>query len=102
MKRPNDIGGQPGGPVDPNAHPTGDWQKRLTALVTALGPTNKNIYCIDEFRRTREDIPEDFYNTLSYFELWAQGFSNLLIEKGVLTRDEIDQRMQSIRARGDP
>ena len=98
MKRPNDVGGSEAGPVDPTPHELALWQKELTALVSALGPTSRNYLWVDEFRRAREDIPADFYNTLSYFELWTQGLANLMAEKGFLTQAEIDQRMTEIRA----
>ena len=97
MKRPNDIGGSKAGPVIPNAHEPADWQKELTALLSALGPTARHYLWVDEFRRAREDIPEDFYNTLSYFELWTEGLARLMAENGFLTRDEIVQRMAEIR-----
>ena len=94
MKRPNDIGGDPGGAIDPAPHDPELWQRRLTALVASLGPRNRNLFRIDEFRRTREDLEPDFYRSLSYFELWTQGLSELLIEKGVLSRAEIEDRMR--------
>ncbi len=99
MRRPNDIGGSRAkfGPVDPNAREPADWQKELSALVNALGPTVRRHLWIDEFRRAREDIPEDFYNTLSYFELWTQGLANLLAEKGLVSHEEIDRRMKALR-----
>jgi hypothetical protein len=98
-KRPNDIGGQPAGPVDPQPHDPAQWEKRLTALVTSLGPSRRGIIRIDEFRRSREDIPEEFYNSLTYFELWTQGIANLLVEKDVLTHADIQDRMGDIKNR---
>ena len=57
------------------------------------------MFRIDEFRRAREDLEPDLYDSLSYFELWAEGLSELLIEKGVLGRDEIEDRMRRIGER---
>ena len=94
MKRPNDIGGNPGGEIDAAPHDPELWQRRLTALVASLGPRNRNVFRIDEFRRTREDLEPNFYRTLSYFELWTEGLSKLLVEKGVLSHAEIDDRMR--------
>ena len=79
MKRPNDIGGNAAGPVDPGPHDPELWQRRLTALVTSLGPSTRNVLRIDEFRRAREDLEPELYASLSYFELWAQGLTELLI-----------------------
>lgn len=99
MRRPNDVGGQPAGPVHTGAHETEPWQKLLSALVTSCGPANRDLMRIDEFRRAREDLAPDFYNSLTYFELWTQGFINLMQEKGVLTREEVERRADEIRKR---
>ena len=96
MKRPNDIGGNVAGPVDPGPHEPELWQRRLSALVAALGPQAKNVFRIDEFRRAREDLEPDYYKSLTYFELWAQGLMELLVEKDVLGREEIEDRMRQI------
>jgi hypothetical protein len=40
-----------------------------------------------------------FYNSLTYFELWTHGFINLMEEKGVLTRAEVEGRAAEIRDR---
>jgi hypothetical protein len=56
--------------------------------------------CIDEFRRAREDLDADFYNSLTYFELWTEGFINLMEEKGVLTRAEVTERARHIATQG--
>lgn len=100
MRRPNDVGGLPAGPVSPGAHELENWERLITALVSTVGPAAKKITTIDEFRRSREDIDRDFYNTLTYFELWAEGFINLMEEKGVLTRNEVEARMAQLKERG--
>lgn len=101
MMRPNDLGGNAAGPIDTNPHDPELWQRQLSALVASLGPRSRNIFRIDEFRRTREDLEPDFYASLSYFELWTEGLSHLLIEKGVLRREEIEERMRQIAEKGE-
>ncbi len=98
-KSPNDIGGQPAGPVNPEPHEPADWEKRLTAMVACLGPAQRGVILIDEFRRTRESIPVDLYNNLTYFELWTQGIANLLVEKHIISHADIDVRMSEIKDR---
>jgi hypothetical protein len=71
----------------------------ITALVATVGPGQAHVNCVDEFRRAREDLEPGFYNSLTYFELWTQGFINLMAEKGVLTRAEVDARAAEIRDR---
>ena len=98
-RRPNDVGGMPAGPVKTGSHELDGWEKLITALVSSVGPGGRKITTIDEFRRAREDIDADFYNSLTYFELWAEGFVNLMQEKGVLTRNEVESRMAALKAR---
>ena len=99
MRRPNDVGGLPAGPISPRGHEPEPWERLLTALVSTAGPAKARINCVDEFRRAREDLEADFYNSLTYFELWTQGFINLMEEKGVLTRAEVDLRVAEIKDR---
>lgn len=99
MRRPNDVGGLPGGPIDPRGHEPKPWQVLLTAIVSVVGPAKARLNCIDEFRRAREDLAPDFYRSLSYFELWTHGFINLMEEKGVLTRAEVERRAAEIKGR---
>lgn len=99
MRRPNDVGGLPAGPVNPEPHEIADWQRLITALVSSVGPSAHKITTVDEFRRSREDLAKETYDRLSYFELWAEGFVNLMEEKGVLTRKEVEARMAMMRAR---
>ena len=68
-------------------------------ISLAGGLPAPELFPIDEFRRAREDIDADFYNSLTYFELWAEGFVNLMQEKGVLTRSEVESRMAALKAR---
>jgi hypothetical protein len=68
-------------------------------MVSTVGPSKANVNRIDEFRRAREDLEPDFYRSLTYFELWTQGFINLMEEKGVLTRAEVEARAAEIRDR---
>jgi hypothetical protein len=100
MRRPNDVGGLPAGPVKSAAHEPERWERLITALVSTVGPANRRLMCIDEFRRAREDLDADFYNSLTYFELWTEGFINLMEEKGVLTRAEVVERARRIATQG--
>jgi Nitrile hydratase beta subunit len=94
MRRPNDVGGLPGGPIGPRGHEPESWEYLLTAIVATV--SKARINCVDEFRRAREDLEPNFYNSLTYFELWTQGFINLMEEKGVLTRAEVERRVVEI------
>jgi hypothetical protein len=96
-RRTHDMGGLPAGPIDPSHHGEADWHKMATALNMALGPNKRGLMRVDERRRCTEDLGD--YLDLGYFDRGVLAGANLLIEKGVLTRDEIDGRMAEIKAR---
>ena len=47
-------------------------------------------------RYARERMPDQQYLESSYYEKWIHGLSSLLVENGVLTENEIEQRMHEI------
>jgi hypothetical protein len=91
----HDLGGSPGGPVDKGQHEVEDWERLADAITTALD--GKGIKTTDEHRRAIESL-ENYYE-LSYYERWVAGTEQLLVEKGVLTREEIDERAAQIGRR---
>ena len=99
MRRPNDVGGLPAGPIGPRGHEPEPWELLITALVSTVGPSKAKINTIDEFRRAREDLDPEFYNSLTYFEMWTHGFIKLMEGKGVLTRAEVEKRASEIKDR---
>jgi nitrile hydratase subunit beta len=92
----NDIGGLPGGPIDRRGHEEAGWEKLAVALGNLL--SQRRLRTVHESRRATEDLGDD-YNRLAYFERTAQALANLLCEKGVLSRDEIERRVGDISAR---
>ena len=85
-----DLGGQLGhGPVTPE--PEGElfhaaWEPRALALTVAMGASG--AWNIDMSRAARETLPN--YRELSYYEIWIAGLQKLLVERGLLQRDEIE------------
>ena len=49
----------------------------------------KGLTSTDELRRSMEDLPPEDYEGFSYYERWAAGIEALLVEKNVLTTEEI-------------
>lgn len=92
MARVNDVGGMEGfGPLDPRDDPEpfhADWEARTWALnVTLLG---QGLYTLDEFRDAIERMPAQQYLAASYYERWHAAVRTLLVEKGLVARDELD------------
>ena len=52
--------------------------------------SKKGYFTVDELRRGIEALPEDAYNTLSYYEKWARSAATALTDRGVLTLPEIE------------
>ena len=97
MRGPHDVGGLPAGPVEPHAHDMTFWEKQIDAVRAVVGA--KGIYRTDENRRWVESLGDDAYNSLNYYERWTASLMRALIDKGVLTQDEIDQRVKIVRER---
>jgi len=97
MRGPHDVGGLSAGPVDTAPHNATFWEKEIDALNQLLA--QKGYRKTDENRRAIENLGHDVYNTLTYYERWAGALGRVLIDKGVLTQDEIDAKVASVRAR---
>lgn len=97
----HDIGGMPAGPVDRSEHQLSDWEILADAINQALGA--KGIRRTDELRRAREDMDSELYRSLSYYERWIASAETILIEKKILTREEIDRKLAEFEKRwGNP
>ena len=88
------------GPIDREANEPvfhHAWERRAFALNMAasfLGEWN-----IDMSRYAREQMPPAEYLATSYYEHWLWGLERLLVEKGLLTRAEIEARVAELRSR---
>ena len=91
------MGGSPGGPIDRGQHEVEDWERLADAINGALGA--KGLQTTDQHRRAIESLED--YRELSYYERWVAATEKLLVEKGVLSSEEIDERAASIRRRWD-
>ena len=90
----NDLGGSPGaGPIDKSQHETEDWERLADAVTVALD--KKGIKTTDEHRRAIESLDRE----LGYYERWIAATELLLVEKGILAREEIDQKAAEIEER---
>lgn len=91
----HDLGGSPGGPVDRSQHEVEDWERLADAVNAALG--GKGLQTTDEHRRAIESLQN--YRELGYYERWVAATEKLLVEKGILTREEVDERSAEIENR---
>ncbi len=95
-KIPSDIGGEPAGPVDTNDHGMKHWERQANALRSVV--QMQKITCTDELRRAAEDLG-DRYKDMHYFEITTSALRTVLLEKGIITEQELTAKMAEICAR---
>ena len=95
----HDLGGLAAGPVEYQLTEAQPWEKLSVVVGNALGPKGAKVVRVDEVRRMREEMGVQLYNELGYFEKGIEATKRLLVEKGVLTPDEIEARMTVIAKR---
>ncbi len=95
MPQVHDRGGWPTDePIDRSEHEYFDWDRKTHALVEVL--REQGIIYTDELRRGIESLPPEQYETLSYYERWSASVELLLLEKSILTKDEIDAKVKKL------
>lgn len=63
------------------------WEGRVLAMQRTMGYTGQ--WTIDESRAAQEALPPAVYLTLSYYERWARGLEDCLVERGLVGADEL-------------
>jgi nitrile hydratase len=98
---PHDVGGRRGyGPirVDPPGEPCFrvPWEGRV--IGATLGSIVKGLFPVDRWRARQEELHPLTYSRMPYFERWLYTLERNLILHGVLTEEEIDERLQELGA----
>jgi len=91
MRQHHDMGGRPAGKVEPTEHDYEEWERRVDALSVLLG--SRKILTVDERRRAIESLPPDAYDAMSYYERWTAALAQTLIQRGVITVEELARKM---------
>jgi hypothetical protein len=99
LRRHHDMGGLEAGAVERTEHDYAPWEKHVDAILRLLSSPKRGILQVDELRRGIEDLGPGAYDELSYYERWIAAISNLLIEKGVISIDELGRKMTEVEAR---
>lgn len=91
LRQHHDMGGQPASKVEPTEHDYADWERRVDALSVLLG--SRKILTVDERRRAIESLPPEAYDAMSYYERWTFALAQTLIQRGVITTEELARKM---------
>ena len=96
MPQAHDRGGWPTDePINQEEHALSDWERRVDAMHNVL--SEKGLRRTDEMRRAIESLAPETYESISYYERWTAALEILLIEKGVLTSEELDLKFTEIQ-----
>jgi len=97
----HDMGGLPAGKVEPTEHDYAEWERRVDALAVLLFGVkgNPRRMTVDEHRRNIEALPPGDYDRLSYYEKWIASLAQTMIERGVVSADELSRKMQEVEKR---
>lgn len=93
----HDMGGLPGGPIERSEHHYADWERRVDALTVLL--VKKGLFTVDHRRRNIEGIPPQHYDAMGYYERWVYALGQTLLQRGVLTTEELGRKMEEICSR---
>ena len=96
MNGVHDLGGMHGfGPVEREANEPvfhAPWEAEMVAISNAVRAGGRAVMNIDEFRHGIERMDPVHYLASSYYEHWFDGISRVLIEKDVISADELEKR----------
>ncbi len=90
MNGAHDLGGKHGfGEIDrsQDANFAAEWEEKVFALTLASGMLGR--WNLDQSRSAREQMDPGHYLQSSYYEHWLFGLEQLLVEKNLVTAEEL-------------
>jgi len=98
----HDMGGQKAGKVKRTEHAYADWELRVDAmmmlLIGVVGGSKRMT--VDELRKNIESLPPADYDKLGYYERWVISLTQIMIQRGVITTDELARKLAQVEKRG--
>jgi hypothetical protein len=97
----HDLGGEPAGKVERKEHDYADWERRIDAMAVLLWGIKggKKWITVDEHRKNIEALPPEAYDKLTYYEKWIASLAQTLIQRGIITTDELGRKMEEVMKR---
>jgi hypothetical protein len=95
------MGGLPAGGIERAEHDYAEWERRVDALMMLLSGVKggKKLMTVDELRKNIEALGPDAYDRMSYYERWVSSITQTMIQRGVITTEELGRKMEAVRAR---
>lgn len=98
MRGYHDIGGKPAGPIPKVELPWMHWEEQTEAIRDLLGDGTRRLVSLDEMRRGFESFGAEKYSQYSFYRRRLEAMIDVLVEKGVITREELDAAIAEKRA----
>jgi hypothetical protein len=97
----HDMGGLPADKVAYDEHDYERWERRVDALMMILSGIKgaKRLMTVDELRKNIEALPPDAYERMSYYERWVTSVTQTMIQRGVISTEELARKMAEVRGR---
>ncbi len=98
----HDMGGLPAGKLNLTEHDYEDWERRVDALMVLLTGVlggGKRLMTVDELRKNIEALGPQAYDRMTYYERWVTSITQTMIQRGVITTDELGRKMEQVKAR---
>lgn len=97
-RRWHDMGGKDAAAIEAGEHDYALWEKRVDALMVIA--SSKGLMTVDSLRRVLEDMGEEAFETMTYYERWIASVTQNMIEQGAFSIDELNAKMEEVAARG--
>ncbi len=87
-----DLGGRDGfGPINPERDEPvfhAGWERRVLGFTVAMGASG--AWTGDQNRHRRERLPQDFYWSANYYDIWLTALTQNLQERGMVTARDLE------------
>ena len=95
----HDVGGRDAPAFVKDEHDHALWERRVDAMMMLLTNPSRKMLVLDELRRNIEALGPGAYESMGYYERWCAAIANAMIDRGVVTSDELGRRMAEVEAR---
>ena len=95
------MGGLPAGKVELSEHDYAEWERRVDGLMVILSGVKgaRKLMTVDELRKNIEALGPDAYDRMSYYERWISSLTQTMIQRGVITTEELGRKMAEVEQR---
>ncbi len=83
--------------IERREHELSFFEKRVDAMVNLGWQADRRYFRTDDLYACIQALPRDQFYRMSYYERWLHVLKDLMVERGVLNGEEINQRIEKIR-----